>query len=816
MNPTYRFRMVVGSNTRTVYPVWGNNLAISYERASDDQYFRQKLVGNLTFLRSDYDYILTAAFDTQFKLYIDISRNAGVSWSQYWAGQFYKTDCTFNAASRTVVVTPQTLDAYNDVLAGLEKEYNIVDMPVEMMRVQITKRAMIQIYVPGDSVISCFLSGMNWEQEIDPISNEADLQGMYHFGRISGSESIVVSGATNPSDINGNYTSMGNMAGYAVISRMEERPFPDDPDYTTFFYVQEVVKDGVVYWTWESQTGYNYDDVTYTPVSGVAEGDLRIVRTSTSVYGRWVFDNPNPQNRTAYPILSNDPVYNNRNYRFVYPYNPLETVIYYGTQFTSTPNKYGIYQPGQYYVPPTVGYGTPIPVARSTWGAQSIWYRPTQSTDWNTERTLWNKYIMGNAYPIQAVISALLGQVAPNISHAGTVAYSQFLYGTNPLGGPDYHLFITPKSNILKGNYSEPAQRAVLTLKQVLDMLRDCFRCYWWIDSNNRFRIEHISYFMRGGSYSDNPTVGRDLTIELVPRSGKPWATGQDAYTFDKIEMPERYQFAWMDPVTQIFEGGALDIISGFVEKGKINDIRVSNFTSDVDYMLLNPAGCSSEGFALMSFVPMDVNMTGGAITDIDNGLTVTFNPDAFAYAGCSVQFVARELSRSLTVNVVFYKDGVAVLTTTVDFPLNATYNETFNTPAGIDTMVVSYNSGGSGEVGVNSILPSSVNGIAELPFVGYLYDGNVIRCQNGYLSFRALQDNYMYDMPAPNVQRNGVTLTVHGTKRLKANTVNFPSIADPNLYELIKTNIGNGQISKISVTLSSRNANAELKYDTQ
>lgn len=815
MNPTYRFRLVVGNTSRAVYPVWGNDLAISFERASDDQYFRQKLVGNLTFLRSDYDFILTSAFDTQFKLYIDISRNAGASWTQYWAGQFYKTDCTFNAGNRNVVVAPQTLDAYNDVLAGMDKEYNIVEMPVEMTQVQITKRAMIQIYVPGDKVISCFLSGMYWEQEIEPISNEADLQSMFRFGLISGSEVIQVSGATSPSDINGNYSSLVNMNGYSVVSRMEERPFPDDPDYTTFFYVQEVQKDGVVYWTWESQTGFSYDDVTYSPVAEVATGDLRIQRTSTSVYGRWVFDNPDPHNKTAYPILSSDPVYDNRNYRFVFPYNPIETVIYYGTQFTSTPNKYGIYQPGQYYVPPTVNYGTPIPIARSTWGVKSIWFRPP-TTDWNEERSLWNKYIMGNAYPIQAVIAALLAQVAPNISHAGTAAYSQFLYGTNPLGGPDYHLFITPKSNILKGNYSEPAKRSMLTLKQVTDMLRDCFRCYWWVDSNNRFRIEHISYFMRGGSYSTTPAIDRDLTTELVSRSGKPWATGQDSYTFDKIDMPERYQFAWMDPVTEIFEGGPLDIISGFVEKGKINDIHVSNFTSDVDYMLLNPAGCSSDGFALMSFVAIDVNMSGGDITDIDNGLTVTFNPEAFATAGCTVDFVVRNLTREVVANVVFYKDNVAVLSTTVAFSVNAPYTETFNTPAGIDTMVVSYNSGGSGDVGVNSITPTSVNGIAELPFVMYRQDNNIIRCQNGYMSFRALQDNYMYDMPAPNVERNGVALTVLGTKRLKTNTVNYPSIADPNLYELIKTNIGNGQISKISVNLSSRNANATLKYDTQ
>lgn len=816
MNPTYRFRLVVGNNSRAVYPVWNNELAINFEKPSNDQYFRQKIVGNLTFLRADYDYIVTSAFDTQFKLYIDISRNAGVSWTQYWAGQFYKTDCKFDSGNRNVVVTPETLDVYNDVLAGIEKEYNIVDLPVEMINVRITKRAMIQIYVPGDTVISCFLSGMNWEQEIDPISNEGDLQSMYHFGRISGSEAIVVSGATSPSDINGNYTSLANMNGYSVVSRMEERPFPDDPDYTTFYYVQEVQKNGVVYWTWESQTGYNYDDVTYTPVSGVAEGNLHVVRTSTSVYGRWVFDNPDPHNKTAYPILSNDPVYNNRNYRFVFPYVPIETVIFFGTQFTSTPNKYGIYQPGQYYVPPTVNYGTPIPVARSTWATQSVWFRPP-TTDWNEERSLWNKYIMGNAYPIEAVISALLAQVAPNISHAGTVAYSQFLYGTNPLGGSDYHLFITPKSNILKGNYSEPAQRALITLKQVTDLLRDCFRCFWWIDSNNRFRIEHISYFMRGGSYSATPIIGRDLTTELLPRNGKSWATGQDAYSFNKIDMPERYQFGWMDKVTDIFEGGALDIISGYVEKGKIENIQIPNFTSDVDYMLLNPSGCSNDGFALMSYAPLDPGVVGGGATQLYSGsspLQATFNPDAFG-VGCDLRLRVSDLTSTMGATVRFLSNGVSVFSQSLEFDVIMDYTYTLNTPAGVDTMEISWASGGSGMVALVSLTPLSQN-IIELPFVMFMQDNNVIRCQNGNMSFRALQSNYMYDMPAPSVRRNGAAMTVYGTKRLKTNTVNYPSNTDPNLYELVKTNIGNGQISKLSVNLSSRNANATLMYDTE
>jgi len=38
----------------------------------------------------------------------------------------------------------------------------------------------------------------------------------------------------------------------------------------------------------------------------------------------------------------------------------------------------------------------------------------------------------------------------------------------------------------------------------------------------------------------------------------------------------------------------------------------------------------------------------------------------------------------------------------------------------------------------------------------------------------------------------------------------------DPDMVKLIKTQLGNGTIQKISINLSSRNAKATLKYDTE
>ena len=52
----------------------------------------------------------------------------------------------------------------------------------------------------------------------------------------------------------------------------------------------------------------------------------------------------------------------------------------------------------------------------------------------------------------------------------------------------------------------------------------------------NKLRIEHIYWFMNGGSYADSPLVGRDLTTERMMRNGKQLDYAQGIYSYDKPE----------------------------------------------------------------------------------------------------------------------------------------------------------------------------------------------------------------------------------------------------------------------------------------
>ena len=51
------------------------------------------------------------------------------------------------------------------------------------------------------------------------------------------------------------------------------------------------------------------------------------------------------------------------------------------------------------------------------------------------------------------------------------------------------------------------------------------------------------------------------------------------------------------------------------------------------------------------------------------------------------------------------------------------------------------------------------------------------------------------------------------GVKKLKIQDISFPALEDVDLQKLIKTSIGEGQIEKLTINLSSRNGKATLKF---
>lgn len=603
---------------QTVHPIYKDDLSKEYELETNQRFYRAKLSGKITFVRDDYDYINRQSFDNEFLYCIEKSDNGGRTWSQYFQGKFMKTDCTFTDYDRKVVVQPDVVDDYNDVLAGLEKEYNLITLAPTIQRITINKRPLIQIYVPGDSVVSCFLGGTNWEQDANATTDQNTLVQTYHFALCNILKEIRVTANGTPSDIAGLYT--GRMTMDSSTDTFSGNLFQANNDLYYIHITQQKINgvplglalveirrrsDDVTLFIYSKATTSPFGTLEFdlVPAKGSsATGTMHADMKSYNIYARYLCDVEKINDLNTYTLPADDIVDNNRNYSHAIGYNV--DVAFISNKFSDTPTEWGLADSGKYFAPPYSIYRqTFYPIARSTWRYASLWFG-FYLMDWRLEEKARKEYTLRDAFSVASCISVLLNQIAPGITHEATAKYSQFLYGgNNPISGLNFRLLVSQKTNIINGEYQQPAQKAPTTLQQFTNMLRDCFQCYWFIE-DGRFKIEHVQYFRNGGSYSGEVVLSHDLTKELNSRNGKPWAFNTSEYSFDKVDLPERYQFKWMDDVTAAFEGLPIQVISKYVTPGKIEDVNVSNFTSDIDMMLLNPGNMSSDGFALFAAVP--------------------------------------------------------------------------------------------------------------------------------------------------------------------------------------------------------------------
>lgn len=620
MTPKYRFFLKIGEDgtRQPVCPNYKDDLTLDYELETNQRFYRAKLSGKINFVRADYDIINNAPFDSEFFLYIVKNDDWGQTYKQYYKAKFMKTDCTFNDDDKLVTVQPETIDQYNDVLAGLEKEYNLIELTPQIEFLTIRKRPLIQIYSPGDSIVSCFLGGTNWEQDANVTTDQEALIGTYHFALCNILKEIYITPNNgSPAIISGLYT--GRMVTGSSVDTFQGKLYPElNVNYYIYIAQKRVgglpigavaveirkQSDDTAMFRYTKTSTSPFDtlefDLTAVEGSG-AKGKMHASMKSYNIYARYLLDVEKIDNLNTYPLPSEDIVDNNRNYRRVIGY--AIDVAFISNNFSDTPTEWGLADNGKYFAPPYSIYGQKFyPIARSTWRYASLWFG-FYLMDWILEENARKAYTLRDAFTLSSCINVLLKEFAPGITHEATPEYSQFLYNTNnPISGQSFKLLISQKSNIINGEYKTPAQKAPITLQQIMTMLRDIYKCYWYIE-DGKFKIEQVSWFRNGGSYGYNPIIDYDLTQLENVRNGKKITFATSEYSFDKVEMPERYQFEWMDDVTTPFEGLPIEITSKYVTAGKIEEINISNFTSDIDLMLLNPGAISSDGFALFAAV---------------------------------------------------------------------------------------------------------------------------------------------------------------------------------------------------------------------
>lgn len=279
---------------------------------------------------------------------------------------------------------------------------------------------------------------------------------------------------------------------------------------------------------------------------------------------------------------------------------------------SQAPTPYGLTEYGEYFKKPSI-YGTyrelyAYPLAKSSWGNTSVWvaFEEENIEGYGLENMLkkYHKDIKHkDCMELGAVIKALLKEIDSDLKFESTEEYSRFFYDQNLPGGysaQGLQVYITQKSNVLKGEYDQAAQKAEITFKQLMEMLQNCFRCFWYID-NNRFRIEHVRYFMNGFSYS-SPEIQFDLTNTHDRFNKKVVLYDQQKISYSKSDLNSRYEFSWADDAVSESMGGSfsVDIKSKYVQQDKKDTVNIDSFSSDIDLMMFAPDKFSEDGFALI------------------------------------------------------------------------------------------------------------------------------------------------------------------------------------------------------------------------
>ena len=618
-------KLKVGGVEIPSHPVFGDDVKLKFSKQENQVFLRSKIDGQIKFVGSDFDFIASCSHDTEFA--IEVYRGSAL----FGSGTFIKSDCTLNYDDKVCTVKLTVTDRYEKFLANYDNKYNLVKLAPAVKQLGLTLRPIIQFYTRGDNKITNVYGGMYFEQDCQMISSDSDLQSVYHFYDAAPLAYITIDSVIAdrlPSGVVGRYTMRDSItSGYITY-------WHDSGDYK----IEAVVISGggfheLNFWlstsggttlgvgsinTWHDAgdysvtitlTGTNPPDAANATYHKDGELFIRLLipKKRGGDYAQFEFDRSHDNDITEY----------DGNYPYILAgtvTNPVPRLCMISEK-SDTPTEWGTDGNSALYFKAPVLTSTqksngdsPIPIGRSFWNRCSTWF--IMDSVYRTAHDGWNKaYTLKDAYPLWSAISVLLKEVDSNVVFAQSAQCSKFFYQairgeqaiirTPRLDGRE--LYLTPITNVKKTQYEQAAQRGDITLKQILDMLRNVYQCYWYIDDSNRLVIEHVNYFKHGRKYALG-TSYPDIDVSAMKDmpNGLSWAFGTNEAEFDRSRCPSRYEFAWGDECTAEFNGEAIDVEDKYASGDKKEKITVSNFTADIDYTVINPSGVSDDIYALI------------------------------------------------------------------------------------------------------------------------------------------------------------------------------------------------------------------------
>jgi hypothetical protein len=623
MNNRYKYRHYL--DHVQFDPIMPKSTAKVWEREDKRVFHRESLKGDLMALRGDFEKFNSAAIDHEFGY--NLERNVNGTYVEIAEGKLHKTDATNIDQDRKIWKTQvRSIDRYEKLLAAYDKEFDLVrELEPPTYVVNYVKLPLIQVAFDTHTNLFNLIGDSVYLKEIAPyIGPELEDFG---FKAIDLEQGYIPGSADMTVDVSGLYDDLGGGVFYVR-------------EDGNFRVMMEDVGGGNVQWVirgWGANVGlgavYRIDEVAPTTVnmfetdadrtmfgSKVFQSEttdstckfflrkafIRILTDKETVLGDATIELPAAED----DIGGHDFGYS----RYVdgdANDNILDFVVLPTDGHQTTPNQWGKFQDdalhfaGEYFVPLSTGFldgFRKYPVCKIGWREYSMWGFIFPDLQEILDDAAVNK-VLRDAYRLQDALKYLLFHIDPTIVFDANSTHSRFFNdSTNPLTGDlnAFTHFITPKSNIVFGDYDNPATRGIIKFSDIDQLLSNALDCHWWIDNNGLFHIEHIKYYKNGRSYN-TPIVASDLTVQLDPRLNKEWSYLTENYRYKKEIMPEQMTFGWMDKTSDPFDGYPIDMLSQGVQIGNKDDKRISSFTSDIDYGQAFPENMSKDGFYIMA-----------------------------------------------------------------------------------------------------------------------------------------------------------------------------------------------------------------------
>ena len=285
--------------------------------------------------------------------------------------------------------------------------------------------------------------------------------------------------------------------------------------------------------------------------------------------------------------------------------------IYSGTWVTSPDENENIYSHkywGTNY--PDLAANGEFNLANYENNPQSVWtkiceyFGSVSSNFWYYVKT---DYLTNKEYTIEysgfrlmsSVLEYLVNNINPNVNF-DTSDYSKFFNNDGSLlaDADEYTLLgIAQKSDVLYPGGTS-ATIGNITWQGFMNIYKFMFNAYWYIDSDNNFRLEY---------FEDLPVTTQGIDITLLKNEfGISYLDGTNNYTFDTPQIPQQEELVFMEAYNVDFAGMPItyDVDAG---NETITRYSLQNITTDIQFIQTKPSEISIEGFVVIQIAEVGI-----------------------------------------------------------------------------------------------------------------------------------------------------------------------------------------------------------------